>query len=109
MPVPEISVTEAQQRLAAPNPPRLIDVREADEYEIARIPGAELLPLSQWPALALEKLTDPGQQLLIQCHHGGRSARAADFLLRQGFADVTNMAGGIEAWSLEIDPSIPRY
>ena len=109
MAVPEISVTQAQHRLSAPNPPRLIDVREADEFEIARIPEAELIPLSQWPALALEKLTDLAQPLLIQCHHGGRSARAADFLLRNGFTDVTNVAGGIDAWSLEIDPSIPRY
>jgi rhodanese-related sulfurtransferase len=100
---------EAKLRLATPQPPRLIDVREADEYEIARIPGAELLPLSQWPALAAEKLTDPNEALLIQCHHGGRSARAAEFLLRNGFTDVTNIAGGIDAWSVEIDPSIPRY
>jgi len=107
--VPEISVTEAHERLSAPNPPRLIDVREADEFEIARIPSAELMPLSQWPALALEKLTELTQPLLIQCHHGGRSARAADFLLRNGFTDVTNLAGGIDAWSLEIDPSVPRY
>ena len=109
MAVPEISVTEAKRRLATPHPPRLIDVREADEYEIARIPGAEFLPLSQWPALAAEKLTDPNEVLLIQCHHGGRSARAAEFLLRNGFTDVTNLAGGIDAWSVEIDPSIPRY
>jgi rhodanese-related sulfurtransferase len=109
VPVPEISVTEAKQRLAGPNPPRLIDVREAVEYTTAHIAGAELLPLSQWPALAAEKLTDPGQSLLIQCHHGGRSARAAEFLLRSGFSDVTNLAGGIDAWSVEIDPSVPRY
>lgn len=109
MDVPEISVLEAQRRLAQPQPPRLIDVREADEYELARIPGSELLPLSQWPAAVAEKLTDRNQPLLIQCHQGGRSARAADFLLRNGYADVTNVAGGIDAWSLEIDPSIPRY
>jgi rhodanese-related sulfurtransferase len=109
VPIPEISVAEAHARLGAPNPPRLIDVREADEFMIARIPGAELLPLSQWPALAAEKLTDPGQPLLLQCHHGGRSARATEFLLRNGFTDVTNVAGGIDAWAQEIDPSIPRY
>ena len=109
MDVSEISVAEARLRLAGPRPPRLIDVREAEEYEIARIAGAELLPLSQWPALAAEKLTDPAQPLLIQCHHGGRSARATEFLLRNGFTDVTNLAGGIDAWSVEIDPSIPRY
>jgi rhodanese-related sulfurtransferase len=109
VPVPEISVVEAKLRLAGPHPPRLIDVREAEEYATAHIDGAELLPLSQWPALAAEKLTDPGQPLLIQCHHGGRSARAAEYLLRNGFADVTNLAGGIDAWSVEIDPSVPRY
>ena len=109
MAVPEISVTEAQSRLVGPNPPRLIDVREADEFEIARIPSAELMPLSQWPALAIEKLTDRAQPLLIQCHHGGRSARAAEFLLRNGFSDVTNLAGGIDAWSVEIDSTVPRY
>ena len=109
MPVPEISVAELQARLATPNPPRLIDVRETDEFEVARIPGAELLPLSQWPALAAEKLTDPAQPLILHCHHGGRSGRAAEFLLRNGFTDVTNLAGGIDAWSQEIDPSVPRY
>ena len=109
MPIPEISVAEAKARLTGPTPPRLIDVREADEYAVAHIAGAELLPLSQWPAIAAEKLTDPGQPLLIQCHHGGRSARATEFLLRNGFTDVTNLAGGIDAWSIEIDPSVPRY
>jgi rhodanese-related sulfurtransferase len=109
MPLPEISVTEAQRRLAGTNPPRLIDVREADEFEIARIAGADLLPLSQWPAIAAEKLTDLAQPLLIQCHHGGRSGQATAFLLRNGFTDVTNVAGGIDAWSQEIDPSVPRY
>ena len=107
--VPEISVAEAKLRLASTRPPRLIDVRETEEFEIARIVGAELLPLSQWPTLAAEKLTDLRQPLLIQCHHGGRSARAAEFLLRNGFTDVTNLAGGIDAWSVEIDPSVPRY
>ena len=109
MALPEISVAEARDRLAGPTPPRLIDVREADEFETARIPGAELLPLSQWPAIAAEKLTDPAQPLLIQCHHGARSGQAASFLLSNGFTDVTNLAGGIDAWSQEIDPSVPRY
>jgi len=107
--LPEISVAEAQRRLTGPTPPRLIDVREADEFDAARIPGAELLPLSQWPAIATEKLADLAQSLLIHCHHGVRSGRAVEFLLRKGFTDVTNVAGGIDAWSQEIDPSIPRY
>ncbi len=109
MALPEISVAVAHQRLAGPNPPRLIDVREADEFAIARIVGAELLPLSQWPAIAAEKLTDPAQPLLLLCHHGMRSGQATAFLVQSGFADATNIAGGIDAWSQEIDPSIPRY
>lgn len=109
MALPEITVAEAQQRLAAPNPPRLIDVRVANEFAFAHIAGAELLPLSQWPAIAGEKLTDPAQPLLVLCHHGVRSARAGEFLLHNGFTDVTNIAGGIDAWSQEIDPTVQRY
>src|SRR5438105_402848 len=61
--VPEISVVEAKKLLSGANPPRLIDVREPGEWDIARIPGAELLPLSQWPAVAIEKLTDKSESL----------------------------------------------
>ena len=109
MALPEISVAEAQERLTSAAPPRLIDVREGDEFSLARIAGAELLPLSQWPAIATEKLCDPAQPLLVVCHHGGRSGQATAYLLHHGFTDVTNVAGGIDAWSQEIDPSIPRY
>ncbi len=107
--VPEISAEEAARLLKSENPPRLIDVREPDEWEVARIAGAELLPLSQWPAIAAEKLTDKSQPLLIQCHHGARSARAAAWLLGQGFTDVTNLGGGIDAWSATVDSSVPHY
>lgn len=107
--VPEISVTEAARLLQSAIPPRLIDVREEDEWAVARIAGAELLPLSAWPEIALQKLTDKSQPLLIQCHHGGRSARAAEWLLAQGFRDVTNLAGGIDAWSALVDQSVPQY
>ena len=107
--VPEISVAKAKGLLSGANPPRLIDVREPDEWTVARIPGAQLLPLSRWPAMALETLTDKSQPLIIQCHHGLRSARATAWLIDQGFGKVTNLAGGIDAWSVEIDPSVPRY
>jgi rhodanese-related sulfurtransferase len=109
MSVPEISVRETKARLDGPTPPRLIDVRELSEWEHSRIAGSELLPLSQWPAIAVEKLTDKTEPLLIQCHHGGRSARAAAWLIQQGYGDVNNVAGGLDAWSREIDPSVPRY
>lgn len=109
MPLPEITVADLQQLLASPHPPRLIDVREPDEWEVARIEGAELLPLSEWPAIAATQLTDPEEPLFILCHHGGRSAHATDFLLRKGFARATNVVGGIDAWSCLIDPAVPRY
>lgn len=107
--LPEISVSEAHLRLAGPTPPRLIDVREPEEFALARIPGAELLPLSQWPAMATEKLTDSAQPLLLLCHHGVRSGQATAFLVQNGFAEATNIAGGIDAWSREIDRAVPRY
>ena len=109
MNVPENTVAKADDLLRGPNPPRLIDVREPAEWAVARIPGAELLPLSQWPSLALEALTDKSQPLLIQCHHGSRSARATAWLLDQGFENVTNLGGGIDAWSAEVDATVPRY
>ncbi|MEO6740799.1 MAG: rhodanese-like domain-containing protein [Chthoniobacteraceae bacterium] len=107
--VPEISVTDAAKLLGGEKPPRLIDVREEDEWAVAKITGAELLPLTQWPDVALQHLTDKSQPLLMQCHHGARSARAAAWLLSQGFTDVTNLGGGIDAWSALVDESVPRY
>jgi sulfur-carrier protein adenylyltransferase/sulfurtransferase len=107
--VPEITVVELKNLLAGEKPPRLVDVREPEEWNACRIPGAELIALSQWPQLALEKLTDKEEPLLMQCHHGGRSARATAYLLGQGYTNVRNVTGGIDAWSLEIDPSVPRY
>jgi len=105
----EIDVTEAKRRLEQPSPPRLIDVREPDEWEVCHIKGAELLPLSQWPNLIREKLTNPAEPLLIYCHHGSRSARATQFLMLQKFTDATNIAGGIDAWSLDVDSTVARY
>ena len=107
--VPEITVGELSQQLATGKPPRLVDVREQNEWDLCRIPGGELLPLSEWPHVALEKLTDKEAPLLIYCHHGGRSARATAWLLAQGFTNVQNVAGGIDAWSVEVDPTVPRY
>ncbi|MES2571846.1 MAG: rhodanese-like domain-containing protein [Verrucomicrobiota bacterium] len=109
MNIPAITVQDTKTLLESATPVRLIDVREPDEWELCRIPGAELIPLSQWPSAVSEKLTDPAQPLVIHCHHGGRSARAVDYLLRNGFSDVKNLTGGIDAWSQEIDPGVPRY
>lgn len=109
MELPEISVLELRDLLQSGRPPRLIDVREENEWNICCIPGAELCPLSLWPAIVSEKLPDREQALVILCHHGGRSARAGEYLLRNGFRDVKNLAGGIDAWSAHVDPGVPRY
>jgi adenylyltransferase/sulfurtransferase len=87
---------------------RLIDVREEDEHMIARIEGAELLPLSH----AQEWLAElsPDEELVFFCHVGGRSQQVASYLVYQrGFTNVAHMLGGIDDWSLRIDPTVPRY
>lgn len=109
MPVQEISVHEASEALKSSAPPRLIDVREDDEWQVCRLPGAELIPLSNFAELAADKLQSRDEALILYCHHGARSARAADYLERLGYTNVRNLTGGIDAWALEIDPSVPRY
>lgn len=104
----EISV-EDTRRLLDENPGDvlLIDVREPDEYETARIEGARLIPMRQIPENISSLPKD--KHLLIHCHHGGRSLRVTQYLRSQGFSAVTNVAGGIHAWSQRIDSSIPTY
>jgi rhodanese-related sulfurtransferase len=109
LPIREISVVEAQERLKSGQPPLLIDVREPDEWDVARIEGAQLLPLSQWPAIAAKTLKNRAAEILIFCHHGSRSAHAVAMLQAQGFSHVTNVAGGIDSWSENVDPAVPRY
>lgn len=103
----EISVQETAQLLAdQPNTP-LIDVREGFEREICTIPGSQQLT----EALAEEMLAtwDKDQLVVFHCHHGGRSRAAAEYFQQQGFNQVRNMTGGIDAWSLQINPELPRY
>lgn len=109
MPVREVSPGEARAWLESERPPRLIDVREQDEWDLCHLAGAELLPLSSFGALAPDRLKDPLQPLLIYCHHGVRSRHVADALASQGFSEVANLSGGIDAWSCQVDPALPRY
>ncbi len=85
----------------------IVDVREPWEYEQGHIEGAVLIPLQTLPG----RLDDvPGDRpVIINCHHGGRSMQAVQFLRAQGHANVTNLEGGIDRWSLDIDSSIARY
>ena len=88
-------------------PISVIDVREPYEWSIARLPDARLVPLNSLPQ-AVNSL-DRDAEIVIYCHHGMRSAAAADWLRDQGFGNVLNLVGGIDRWSLEVDPSMRRY
>jgi adenylyltransferase/sulfurtransferase len=105
----EITAQEAKSLLDSQTPPRLVDVREADEFAICKIPGAELLALSAFAENYAGRLPDKPQKILLYCHHGMRSLRAAEFLSGRGYTDAKSIAGGIDAWSREIDPAVPRY
>ncbi len=85
----------------------LLDVREPWEHSLAKIEGSILIPLGALPQ-SLDKL-DRQAEIIAYCHHGMRSADAAGFLLQQGFTNVKNLVGGIDAWSVQVDPSVPRY
>jgi adenylyltransferase/sulfurtransferase len=105
--VPQIDVRGLRERMDSGRPFLLLDVREPFEFEMARIEGANLIPLGELPERYQE--LDREQEIFVFCHSGVRSAQAAEFLRSAGFANVANVAGGIDAWSQEIDPDVPRY
>lgn len=86
-----------------------LDCREPDEYAVAHIDGAVLLPMSEMADRVTELEPYRDQLIVIHCHHGGRSLRVTRWLRQQGFAQTTSMAGGIDEWSQTIDPTVPRY
>lgn len=105
----EISVQDVKKLLDAKADFVLIDVREPKEHAIVHIEGAELIPLGQL-ASALPQLQRHGDKPIVaHCHRGGRSLSAAEFLRKNGFDNVRSMAGGIDAWAMQIDPSKARY
>jgi rhodanese-related sulfurtransferase len=87
----------------------LIDCREADEHATVNIAGARLLPMSELAGRVGELDELRNHQIAVHCHHGGRSMKVAQWLRSQGYAKAQSMAGGIDAWALEIDRSLPRY
>ena len=103
----EITPRELHARLERGDALELIDVREPYEYAIARVPGARLVPLGTLER-ALPSL-DPAHEMVVLCHHGVRSAAAAECLRAAGFRRVLNLAGGIDRWSAEVDPAVARY
>jgi rhodanese-related sulfurtransferase len=86
-----------------------LDCRESDEYATARIEGATLMPMSAFVARVAELEPHRAGRIVVHCHHGGRSLRVARWLREQGFSQAQSMAGGIDAWSTDIDPNVPRY
>jgi adenylyltransferase/sulfurtransferase len=105
--VPSVSVRELKQKMDAREQFTLIDVREPWEYEIAKISGARLIPLGELE----DRLTEVPRDgiVVVQCHSGVRSEHGAWLLKQAGFENVYNLEGGIEAWSSEVDPTVPRY
>lgn len=111
--ISQISVEELAHRLKSSFTQKLqlIDVREPEEVAIAFIEGFEILPLSQFAdwADSLQTRLDPHAETMVMCHHGIRSAQMCQWLSHQGFTNVKNVAGGIDAYSILVDPTIPQY
>jgi sulfur-carrier protein adenylyltransferase/sulfurtransferase len=106
--MPEITATELKQRLDRGDDIQIVDVREPHEVAIAKIPNSTHIPLGQILNRASE--IDPNRETVVHCKMGGRSARAIEALKRSGFTgSLTNLKGGITAWSNEVDPSVPKY
>jgi rhodanese-related sulfurtransferase len=105
----EIDVQSVQALRERGEPFLLLDCREADEVAAARIAGSLHIPMREIPHRLDELTARRDERIIVHCHHGGRSLRVTHFLRQQGFPLVQNMAGGIDAWSVAVDPSVPRY
>ncbi len=104
----QITATELKQRLDSGDDIQLIDVRQPDEYAFAKIEGAKLIPLGEVVRRMSE--LDDSKETVIHCKMGGRSAKAIEMLQQAGFkGNLSNMKGGITAWSNEVDSKIPKY
>ena len=107
--VREISASELAALRARGEDFLLLDVRNPDEWRRARIEGAKLVPLPELESRLAELSDWKERRVIAHCHHGGRSASACELLAAAGFTDLTNVVGGIDAWSLTVDPAVPRY
>jgi len=103
----EVAPTSLRDEIATAGAPELIDVREVGEWEIARIPGARLIPLGELPGRLAE--LDPRRPIVTYCHRGVRSMRALEILRAAGFHDVRSLAGGIDAWARDVETGMARY
>jgi rhodanese-related sulfurtransferase len=105
----EIDVRSVNEKLNANEDFLFIDCREPDEHTTAHIAAAKLIPMSQFTDRVTELEMHRDKPIVIHCHHGGRSMRVTRWLRENGFPHAQSMAGGIDQWSQEIDPNVPRY
>jgi adenylyltransferase/sulfurtransferase len=105
----EVSAAVVQAMLERGDDFLLLDVREPDEFEASRIEGSKLVPLGELESRLAELEEWKERPIVVHCHKGGRSAKASELLTAKGFIRVTNLAGGIDAWSLTVDVDVPRY
>lgn len=107
MAIKQLSATELKTRIENQEALFLLDVREPGEFQYARIKNSVLIPLGQI-AERLDEV-DKQQAIVVICHHGFRSQQVALFLEHSGYPDIANLTGGIDAWSVFCDESVPRY
>ena len=107
MTVKQLSATELKEKILNDEPLVLLDVREPVEFRYAHIAGSVLIPLQQVPQRLDELNTQ--QAIVVICHHGMRSQQAAHYLVHSGFENISNLIGGIDAWSCQCDSAVPRY
>lgn len=105
----ELSPQEVKQKLDAGAPLVLLDVRELQELEICSLPNALHIPMGEIYDRYKEISEDPNAEIVVICHHGSRSHQVMHQLWGLGYQNAKNLAGGIHAWSLDVDPSVPRY
>ncbi len=105
--IPEITPVELKKKMDAKEPFVLVDVREPHEYQICKIPGSKLIPLGEIPKRMSE--LNSADEIVVHCKSGMRSSRAVELLIKSGFRKIHNLKGGILAWSIKFDPSVPKY
>lgn len=110
-PITEMTVEALAARMAQGDELQLIDVREPDEIATAHINGFINLPLSQFAEWSgqIQSQFAPNKETIVLCHHGMRSAQMCQWLHQQGFTHLRNVTGGIEAYAVAVDPTVPRY
>jgi rhodanese-related sulfurtransferase len=111
-PTIEVSSSDVAEHLEntdVPSRPLLLDCRTAEEHAIAKIEGAVLIPMQEIAERLSELEPWREKPIVVHCHHGVRSLRVTHFLREKGFSQAQSMKGGIDAWSVEVDPSVPRY